>query len=266
MPELLQKRKYDMAFNFVDTVKGSDSMSATIPGVLELLDIPYTGSGMLGISLSTNKFLMDNLLDASGIPTARHHLFNSASEYIPTDLRYPLISKLNETHGSIEISDLAISQNEQQLRERLRYLITTYKEPVLVEEFIAGRELSALYFESKVRKVYIVEKVFSSENPNEIMSFDLKWISEDETIHTHSKYNDDQLIELVKKAAQVAHISDYGRFDIRLDISGRYHFIDTNPNPFFNPLSEGSLMTSILDIHGISFEETLKRIIANTLL
>jgi D-alanine-D-alanine ligase-like ATP-grasp enzyme len=61
-------------------------------------------------------------------------------------------------------------------------------------------------------------------------------------------------------------MSDYARIDVRIDAAGRYYFIDPNANPFFGPPKETHATYSmILDMHGVSFEETLKRMFYNTL-
>ena len=153
----LKKDKPDMVFNLVDSVKGNEYLSSTIPGILDILDIPYTGAGLLGLALCYNKYLTKELLSNAGIPVPHIQLFNSPNDYIDPELRYPLISKLNEIHGAVEINKDSISENEKHLRERLKFLIETYNQPVLVEEYIAGREITALTLEGNNTKVYMAE-------------------------------------------------------------------------------------------------------------
>jgi D-alanine-D-alanine ligase-like ATP-grasp enzyme len=125
--KLLRKDKPEMVINLVDSVKGVESLSSAIPGVLELLEIPYTGGDILGISLTMNKFLVKKLLQQNCVPVPHYQLFNSASDYLDPSLRYPLISKLNEIHGAVEITEDAVSDTEKHLRERLKNLIQVYK-------------------------------------------------------------------------------------------------------------------------------------------
>jgi D-alanine-D-alanine ligase len=124
-----------MVINLVDSVKGDESLSSAIPGVLELLNIPYTGADILGLSLDTNKFLVKKLLQQNGVPVPNYQLFNTPGDYLSPSLRFPLISKLNAIHGSVEITKNAVSETEKHLRERVRRLIRTYK-----QQF--GRDLS----------------------------------------------------------------------------------------------------------------------------
>ena len=161
LPERLRRDKPELVINLVDSVKGDESLSSAIPGVLELLNIPYTGADILGLSLDTNKFLVKKLLQQNGVPVPNYQLFNTPGDYLNPALRFPLISKLNAIHGSVEITKNAVSETEKHLRERVRRLIRTYKQPVLVEEFIVGREITAILLEGLNKKIYLAEKVFT---------------------------------------------------------------------------------------------------------
>jgi D-alanine-D-alanine ligase len=265
LPAQLYQDRPEMVINLVDSVKGDESLSSAIPGVLELLDLPYTGADILGLSLDTNKFLIKKLLEQNGVPIPHYQLFNSFNDYLDPTLRFPLISKLNAIHGSVEITKDAVSENERQLRKRLKYLIQTYKQPVLVEEFIVGREITAILLEGMNKKVYLAEKVFKKPHSKyTFTTFEDQWLSEQGAAFQYTKIEDPILREYVKKAFDVAKMYDYGKFDIRLDQSGRYFFIDTNCNPAFGPKELDVALSVILDMYGISFYEILKRLLLNT--
>jgi D-alanine-D-alanine ligase len=265
LPANLRKDKPEMVINLVDSVKGDEALASTIPGVLELLDIPYTGADILGLSLDTNKFLIKKLLEQNGVPIPHYQLFNTPGDYLDPTLRYPLITKLNAIHGAVEITRDAISENEKHLRERLRYLIQTYKQPVLAEEFIVGREITAILLEGMNKKVYLAEKIFKGTSDKyTFTTFEDQWFLPGEAVHQYQKYEDPILKEYIKKAFDVAKMYDYGKFDVRLDQSGRYFFIDTNCNPAFGPKELDVALSVILDLYGISFYEILKRLLLNT--
>ncbi|MFH1030286.1 MAG: hypothetical protein V1770_03445 [bacterium] len=265
LPERLNKDRPDMVFNLVGSVKGNEYLASTIPAVMELLDIPYTGAGILGESLVYNKFLVKKLLQQIGVPLPNYQLFNTPNDPIASDLRFPLISKLNEIHGAVEITKDAVSENEKHLRERLKFLIKTYNQPVLVEEFIVGREITAILLEGLNKKVYFAEKVFHKKDEKYIFAtFDDLWQGSNLGAFHYQKYFDPILKEYVKKAFEVTRMADYGKFDIRLDSSGRYYFIDCNSNPAFGPKECGCAISYILDLHEISFTDILKRLIINT--
>ncbi len=263
MTENLQKFNPDMAINLVDSVRGQSTLGSSVPGVLEILHIPYTGAGTLGWALGTNKFLMYQLLQSSGIPVPTHQLVSSSADMIDPELRYPLFPKLNYEHSSIGIGDDSICHNERELRAKLKDLITTYKQPVLIDEFIAGIEVTAAVLDGLNTKVYAVQRKVGG-GTEDVVTFDKKW--RDWLDMTYVKYEDPVLKNYVKQAFDLLKMSDYARIDIRIDAAGRYYFIDPNANPFFGPPQETHATYSmILDMHGVSFEETLKRMFLNTL-
>ncbi|MBP9818045.1 hypothetical protein KBC75_04875 [Candidatus Shapirobacteria bacterium] len=263
MTAKLQKYNPDIAVNLVDSVCGQASLGSSIPGVLEVLQIPYTGAGTLGWSLGCNKFLMYQILQSAGIPVPSHQLVNSSSDMIDPALRYPLFPKLNNEHSSIGIADNSICYNERELRSKLKELITTYKQPVLIDEFIAGIEVTAAVLEGANVKVYSVQRKVSG-GKEDVVTFDKKW--KDYLNLTYSKFEDPVLKDYVKSAFDLLKMSDYARIDIRIDAASRYYFIDPNANPFFGPPRETHATYSmILDMYGVTFEETLKRMFQNTL-
>lgn len=263
MAQNLQKFDPDMAMNLVDSVRGDSTLGSSVPGVLEVLHIPYTGSGTLGWALGTNKFLMYQLLQSIGVPVPTHQLVTSSSDMIDPELRYPLFPKLNAEHSSIGVDANSICKNERELRAKLKDLITTYKQPVLIDEFIAGIEVTASVLDGLNTKVYAVQRKVGG-GTEDVVTFDKKW--KDYLDLTYVKYEDPVLKEYVKDAFDILKMSDYARIDIRIDAAGRYYFIDPNANPFFGPPKETHATYSmILDMYGVTFEETLKRMFINTL-
>lgn len=264
LPDNLKKIKPDVAINLVGSVRGYEYLASTIPALLELLEIPYTGAGILGESLSYNKFLIKKLLQQNGVPVPHYQLFNTPFDPIDPTLRFPLISKLNEIHGAVEITRDAVSENEKHLRERLKFLIKTYDQPALVEEFIVGREITGILLEGLNRKVYLAEKVFNKVDKYVFATFEDQWLESDKNSFFYQKFDDDLLREYVKKAFDITKMSDYGKFDIRLDNSGRYYFIDCNSNPAFGPKELNVAIANILDLYDVSFLDILKRLLLNT--
>lgn len=264
LPGRLRRDRPEVVLNLVGSVKGNEYLASGIPGILEILDIPYTGAGILGEALAYNKFLVKKLLEQNGIPVPRYQLMSSAFDPLDPTLRYPLISKLNEIHGAVEITKNSVSETEKHLRERIKFLIATYDQPVLVEEFIVGRELTAILLEGLNKKVYLGEKVFPKKRQKDkylFASFEDQW--QKDTFH-YQKYRDPLLRDYVKRAFEITDMSDYAKFDVRLDSSGRYYFIDSNSNPAFGPKETDCALANILDMYDISFTEILKRLLLNT--
>src|SRR3989344_3000970 len=262
----LRRAKPTMAINLVGSVKGNEYLASTIPALLELLDIPYTGAGILGESLSYNKFLIKKLLQQNGVPIPNYQLFNNHNDPLDPTLRFPLISKLNEIHGAVEITQDSVSETEKHLRKRMKYLINTYEQPILVEEFIVGREITSILLEGLNKKVYSAEKIFNKPDQKYIFAtFADQWLESGSEAFRYQQYNDPLLREYIKKAFEITKMADYGKFDIRLDPSGRYYFIDANSNPAFGPKELECAIANILDLYDISFSDILKRLLINTL-
>ena len=263
----LRKHKPELVLNLVDSVKGQESLAAAVPGVLELLGLPYTGADILGLALDTNKFLVKKLLQQNGVPVPYFQLFNTPQDPLDPTIRFPLISKLNAIHGSVEITRDAVSETEKQLRKRLRYLIRTYKQPVLVEEFISGREVTAIVLqEKKKKKVYLAEKIFTHpEGKYVFLTFEDQWLTEMNAAFHYVRYHDPLLVDYMKKAFDVAGMGGYAKFDVRRDQSGRYFFIDTNCNPALGPKELDVAIGVILDMYEVAFPEILKSLLLSAL-
>lgn len=264
LPERLREHMPEVVLNLVDSVKGGESLASAIPGVLELLGLPYTGAGILGLSLDTNKFVIKKLLQEHGVPVPYFQLFTTPEDRLDPLLRFPLISKLNAIHGSVEITDDAVSENVKHLRRRLRYLISTYRQPVLVEEFISGREITAIVLQDAKKRVFLAEKVFTKPKSRyTYLTFADQWLTHGEDVFHYKRISDPVLRKIVRKAFAIVKMADYGKFDIRVDHSGRYHIIDSNCNPSFGPPEQEVALSVILGMYGIPFHDILKRVLLN---
>ncbi len=262
--ENLKKFNPTFALNLVDSVYGDESLSTAIPATLELLGIPYTGAGIEGFSIATNKYFTKILLQKWGITTPKYQLIKEISEEIDPFLDYPLIVKLNTIHGGVEMNEHSVCQNEKELRTRISYLMKTYKQPILVEEYIAGKEISVIVTKGLNIKTYAVEKVFSKDiGLYEITTFQANWIDTD--LYSYEKYQlPSQVKEDIKIAFDILKMDDYAKFDLRVDQAGRHYFIDCNANTSLGPKNHSPIGT-ILALYDISFNDFLRRLITNTL-
>lgn len=266
LSKMLIEDKPDIVFNLVQSVKGHEEMSPTISALCELLEISYTGTGTFGLSITYNKYFTKKLLELIGLPVPRYQLFNTPNDPIDGQLKFPLISKLNEIHGSVGIDETSVSEDEKTLRQKLRELMSIYKQPVIVEEFIVGREITCILLEGTNKKVYSGEKLLPDVpgTKYKFASFFYQWL--DEKPGQYIKHDGGDLLrDYIKSAFDILKMDDYAKFDLRLDESGRYYFIDCNANPAFGPKELDIAIGTILDLYGITFEEVLKRIITNTL-
>lgn len=262
--EKLKKEKPDFVFNLVGSVRGKDYLACTIPAVLEFLNIPYSGANVFCESLSYNKFLISEVLDSYKIPVPKSQLFLFEEEKLDCTLNFPVISKLNEIHGGVEMNEDAISHDEKHLRKRLKKLIGIYKQSILVQEFIRGREFTVIVMEGSKREVFLAEKVFvGKKNGMSFATFEAQWLDNEDNGFEYEKYKDKNLEKIIKRSFKALQMSDYGKFDVRQNTSGQYYVIDANSNPAFAP--KDCAISTILGMYGISFGGTLMKIVKNNL-
>ena len=270
MAKKLEKEKPDMAINLVTTVKGYDYLGATVPSTLELLEIPYTGASILGFAIGCNKHLIYELLSSHGINVPPFQLMTSTTTPLSPILKFPLILKLNEEHSNVEVTRKSVVENETELRRQLRYLMNKYDQDVLVSEFIDGREFAAFIFQALNKKVYAIEREIhlrDNKTSHEFLDYDLCWGEDSENPKhlSYVKYHDPLLNEMIKKAYVITKMASYGKFDIRMDINGKYYVIDANANCHFGPPEWLCEMTLTMGKYGVPFITLLKRLLQNTM-
>lgn len=142
LPERLSKYSVDICFNTCEGHRGA-SREAQVPAMLDMLGIPYTGSGVMALSIALDKSMTKRVLQFYGIPTPAFQVFISGNEPVDSRLTFPLFAKPAMEGSGIGITDNSICRTPRELRAQVKYLLRAYEEPVLVEEYIDGRELTA---------------------------------------------------------------------------------------------------------------------------
>ncbi len=240
LPVILQNTPVDLVFNIAEGFKGRNRESQ-VPALLELLDIPYTGSDPATLALTLDKALAKKIVRQAGILTPLFQLMHTGKERLLKEFTYPLIVKPVAEGSSKGVVSKSVCNNETELREVVRELIEKYQQPALVEEYISGREFTVgLLGERRPRVLAPMEIVFldpSEKTP--VYSFQHKLESNDRIRYDVPAHVDGALAERLKSAARGAFMAlgcrDVGRIDFRLDDKGRPHFIECNPLPGLTP-------------------------------
>lgn len=141
LPYALRDEKPDICFNIAEGL-GGEAREAQVPALLELLHIPYTGSRVLANGISLDKTLTKRIWRDRRLPVASFQEFGVGDEPLRTDLEFPLFVKPAREGTGMGVDMKAIVKNEQELRERVGYVINTYQQPALVEAFLPGREFT----------------------------------------------------------------------------------------------------------------------------
>lgn len=139
--ERIRSARPDLVFNRSEGIRG-ESRESHIPAMLEMLGIPYVGSGVLTLALCLNKEWTKRLLRSAGIVTPESVLIKSETDLSASRLRYPVILKPNAEGSSIGINEDNVVHDEESLRGKARTMLSTHPGAILVEEFIPGREIS----------------------------------------------------------------------------------------------------------------------------
>jgi D-alanine-D-alanine ligase len=133
--------KPDICFNICEGHWG-DSRESHIPSILEMLHIPYTGSRVLALALTLDKPMTKRLLEYHGLPTPAFQVFHHPEETVNRGLELPLFVKPSREGTSLGVHAGSIVRNETELRSQIAELLERFQQPVLVERFIRGRELT----------------------------------------------------------------------------------------------------------------------------
>ena len=131
----------DVCFNIAEGLRG-DARESQVPALLEMLDIPYTGSKVLAHAISLDKAMTKRIWREAGLPTAPFQVFRRAGEALLTQLTFPLFVKPLHEGTGMGINGGSIVHNDVDLRSQVRWVIDTYRQPALVESYLPGREFT----------------------------------------------------------------------------------------------------------------------------
>jgi D-alanine-D-alanine ligase len=255
----------DVIVNLVDTVRGKDKLATTIPAFLEYANIPYTGCGVTGMVVGSNRHLFKELLDYNKIPTPEYKFIKDLRSNTPPAFDPPYIVKLNESGGSMGIDNKAVKETAAQVMKKVEDLQGDYKIPVLVEKFIDGQEITGVVFEDgKTRHVFLAEKKFriKADGKHEYTSIESYDNPNAAKYQLVEEELEKKVSELCAKAFEILRFSDYAKFDIRVDEKdGTPYFIDCNPNTALGPGDQP--MTQVMQLHGIEFRDILASLLSN---
>jgi D-alanine-D-alanine ligase len=248
-PNLLsyfKKNRVDMVFNIAEGKHGKFRESE-IPAILDWLGIPYTGSNTVSLAIALNKGLTKKILKAENIPTPAFQIFTKGTEQLDPSLKFPLIVKPNCEGSAKGINRANVVQDEQSLYDRMKELMGAYRQEMIVEEFIEGKELTVGILENgKTTVLPILEIDFSTcaKSGEFFYSWRMKEFQGNSdlgltpTFHCPARL-DSATEKLIKETALRTHraigCSDISRTDFRLSRDNIPYVLEINPLPGLNP-------------------------------
>ncbi len=239
----------DLVFNLAESFADDDTADYKIAAFLDLLGKNYTGTGAGGLMLSQDKAVAKKIFAFHGIHTPVFAKSFRGRLDFSNDLHFPVIVKPAREDGSIGIEFSAVVNSIRELMERMDWLHANFDSPVLIEEYIEGREMYvAVIGNDKPEALPVVELDLSKlpEGTPKIAGAEVKWGKGTKAYRdTKSAVATDLPEETVQALQQTAiaayqalEVRDYGRVDMRLQPDGRVQVIEVNPNPWLSSRAE----------------------------
>jgi len=265
----LEARKPQLVFNLVESF-GDDILGGVmgVAGVLDLLQLPYTGGGPGEIFLQEDKALAKKLLAFEEVRYPDFATFPANADFeTGGNLRMPLFVKPLRMDASIGIDEKSLVRNTQQLMERVLYIQKTFGDAALAEEYIEGREFYVgVLGNAELEAFPPIEMDFSGlkEGSLRVMDNQAKFDENSERFRGTKAVVAEIEPELRAKlhkasidAYRALRVCDYGRVDLRLTETGEVYVIEVNAACY---LEESSEYVTAAAAHGIPYAQLLNRI------
>lgn len=251
----------DVLVNLCESFNGRPVMESNIAALFELHNIPFTGNSAKTLALCLDKFNTKAILSAHGLPTPRCQRVSSSTQNIKIAL--PAIVKPNNEDASLGIYVDSVVDTRGSLFTQIEKVATVYKQAVLVEEFIEGREFNVAVWKHHTVEALPPSEIDFSDMPEDaphICSYEAKWHED------HSYFQgtrpvcpaevprsvDDRLRQLAIRAFNAIGCRDYARVDFRMNDRGRLYILEVNPNP---DISVNAGYARALKAAGISYQD-----------
>ena len=259
----------DVVFNLIEHFHAQPLLESYVPGIYELHNVPYTGAPPFALALCQRKGLTKQVLLANGVPTPRFRSLTAPKISRRHGLHYPLIVKPAREDASSGVARESVVHDYEQLTARLGDVFEEFDPPILVEEFIVGRELHVSILGNDPPEVLPMIEFDFSDLPDDyphIISYDAKWNPLDEAYHrVHSMCPANLSARVKSKVERIAleayrltGCRDYARLDLRLAPRSQAFVLEVNPNP---DLTEGVSFMESAEAVGHTFGKTLRKIV-----
>lgn len=248
--ERIRAWRPELLFNVCESMNSHSVNEPTFSGLLDLFEIPYTGADLLALASCLHKQRTKDILIAHGVPTPAYRYLPSVASLDDVSLEtldYPWFVKLAHEDASLGITETNVVASAAALRARARELMAEYKQAVIAERFIDGREINVALLGNgdRVTTLPLYEIDFAAMPPDRpnIVSYAAKWernhVDYAGTTPVPLRGASAEMVAEIDRVARAAYravdLRDYGRVDLRVDAAGVPWVIDVNPNPDISP-------------------------------
>jgi D-alanine-D-alanine ligase len=244
----------DIIFNIAEGRGNYRSREAQVPAVLEMLGIPYSGSDPVCLTLCLDKPMAKQVVAMVGIHTPRWQVVKSSGELLKTpweQFHFPIIIKPAWEGSSKGIHAGSLTDSPQQAIEVAGQLIEHYCQPVMLEEFIAGDEVTVGVIDnSPPRVVGIMHIMPRLKDERFVYSLEVKRDYQNLVSYECPAKLEEEVLKMIQLSAlrifEVTGCRDFARIDLRVNSEGTPYFIEINPLPGLGTYSDLVIMATKL--------------------
>lgn len=265
MKALLNGKKWDMVFNIAEGLFGAGRESL-VPALLDSYRIPFVFSGPVTLGISLNKGFAKQIIKHNNLNTPDFNVVRKIEDVENINLDYPLFAKpISEGTGKGIDSNSKINSKSELYTVCLN-LLQKFKQPVLIEEFLPGREFTVGVLGTGM-DAYVpgaMEIIFKNKSSNKIYTYEFKENYEDVVEYVSVKdelFN--QCEELALNAWRALNCYDGGRVDMRMDKHDKISFIEINPLAGLNPIT--SDLPILCKLNGVEYQEIIDKILESAI-
>lgn len=259
---LLNNQRWDLVFNIAEGFHGLGRES-TIPCLLDEHKIPYTFSDPATLSVCLHKGFTKHVVRQMNVPTADFTVVSTISQLDSVSLPdYPLFVKPVAEGTGKGISEKSLVRSRNELLTTCRDLLDRFRQPVLIETYLPGREFTVGVVGTgrKAKTIGILEVIFNKNAHGKIYSYQNKadYIGKIEYQLFNEKGLSEKINALCLNAWRGLNCRDGGRIDVRLDQHGEPQFIEVNPLAGLHPVDSDLII--LCGLAGISYQELISEI------
>lgn len=268
--EEIKAHQPDVVFNLTEHFNEVSAYDRNVAGLLEMMDVPYTGASPTGLTLCKNKGMTKELLSYHRIRVPNFAIFTPGSTIRrPRRLKFPLFIKPLKEEASYGISRDSFVESDDAFEERVKFIHERMKQEAIAEEYIEGREIYASIMGNDRLTVFPLREVVFQEIPEgqpRFATFKAKWDDAYrerwgiENIFARPLLDgvEQRIGRICKSVYRALRIRGYGRIDLRLTPENEVVILEANPNPSLDPIDE---FAQSAHKAGLSYEQMTQRIL-----